>query len=73
MDQLLEILPKILGVYCLSEKCILIYGGGDIGLRGSVSQAVNTGESHVLGIIFKILTRETTEKTNREELIVIGA
>ncbi|GLT56794.1 hypothetical protein SLA2020_298110 [Shorea laevis] len=50
-----------LGKELVSRNIDLVYGGGSVGLMGSVSQAVYDGGRHVLGVIPKALRpREIT-------------
>ncbi|KAE8692487.1 Cytokinin riboside 5'-monophosphate phosphoribohydrolase LOG3 [Hibiscus syriacus] len=44
-----------LGRELVSRNIDLVYGGGSIGLMGSVSQAVHNGGRHVIGVIPKTL------------------
>ena len=60
-----------LGRVMAQRKIHLIYGGGDLGLMGAVSKAVQEGGSQVLGIIPKTLAEANLiGKTNGEEKIV---
>ncbi|XP_052193731.1 cytokinin riboside 5'-monophosphate phosphoribohydrolase LOG5-like isoform X2 [Diospyros lotus] len=53
-----------LGQELVSRRLDLVYGGGSIGLMGLVSQAVDRGGGHVLGIIPRTLMSKTlTGKT----------
>ena len=60
-----------LGRVMAHRKIHLVYGGGDLGLMGAVSKAVQEGGSQVLGIIPRTLTETNLiGKTNGEEKIV---
>ena len=51
----------------------LVYGGGNLGLIGCVSKAVQEGGSHVLGVIPKQLAETgLLGDSNGEECIVSG-
>ncbi|XP_061338069.1 cytokinin riboside 5'-monophosphate phosphoribohydrolase LOG1-like isoform X3 [Gastrolobium bilobum] len=53
-----------LGKELVSRNIDLVYGGGSIGLMGLVSQAVNDGGRHVIGVIPKtLMPREITGET----------
>ncbi|XP_047321631.1 cytokinin riboside 5'-monophosphate phosphoribohydrolase LOG1-like [Impatiens glandulifera] len=53
-----------LATQLVSRNIDLVYGGGSIGLMGSISQAVYDGGCHVLGIIPKtLMLREITGET----------
>ncbi|KAJ8768848.1 hypothetical protein K2173_023752 [Erythroxylum novogranatense] len=53
-----------LGRELVSRNIDLVYGGGSVGLMGSVSQAVYDGGRHVIGIIPKtLMPREITGET----------
>ncbi|KAJ8616044.1 hypothetical protein MRB53_035416 [Persea americana] len=55
---------KELGNELVSRNIDLVYGGGSIGLMGSVSQAVYEGGRHVIGVIPKtLMPREITGET----------
>ncbi|CAI9764316.1 unnamed protein product [Fraxinus pennsylvanica] len=60
-----------LGEELVARKLDLVYGGGSIGLMGLVSQAVNNGGGHVLGIIPRPLVgKEKTGETIGEVRMV---
>ncbi|TYI82047.1 hypothetical protein E1A91_D05G195100v1 [Gossypium mustelinum] len=53
-----------LGKELVSRKLDLVYGGGSVGLMGLVSQEVQRGGGHVLGIIPKtLMNKEITGET----------
>ncbi|XP_058190458.1 cytokinin riboside 5'-monophosphate phosphoribohydrolase LOG5 [Rhododendron vialii] len=53
-----------LGQELVSRRLGLVYGGGNIGLKGLVSQAVHRGGGHVLGIIPRtLMSKELTGDT----------
>ena len=57
-----------LGRVMAQRKIHLVYGGGDLGLMGAVSKAVQEGGSQVLGIILRTLAEANLiGKTNGEE------
>jgi uncharacterized protein (TIGR00730 family) len=61
-----------LGRVLAERKIHLVYGGGSLGLMGSVSTSVFLGGSQVLGIIPKALAKvDITGKTIGEELQVL--
>ena len=62
-----------LGRVMAKRKIHLVYGGGNLGLMGAVSNAVNEGGSQVLGIILKPFNNEILiGKTNGEKYILSG-
>jgi uncharacterized protein (TIGR00730 family) len=58
-----------LGVILAENKIGLVYGGGEIGLMGEVSEAVLKGGGEVIGIIPEFLMRREKART-RGELVV---
>jgi uncharacterized protein (TIGR00730 family) len=64
---------KELGRVMAERKMHLVYGGGNLGLMGCISKAVQDGGRQVLGIIPKTLADESIiGKTNGEIYIVSG-
>ncbi|XP_074562732.1 cytokinin riboside 5'-monophosphate phosphoribohydrolase LOG3-like isoform X2 [Curcuma longa] len=62
-----------LGKELVSRNIDLVYGGGSVGLMGSVSQAVHEGGRHVMGVIPKtLMPREITGETVGEVKAVAG-
>ena len=60
-----------LGRVLATRKIHVVYGGGSIGLMGTVSTAAYLGGSQVLGIILKTFkAKNITRMTVREELQV---
>ena len=64
---------KELGRVMAERNMHLVYGGGNLGLMGSISKAVQDGGGHVLGIIPKPLADEhLIGPTNGDERLVSG-
>ena len=64
---------KELGRVIAEKNMHLVYGGGNLGLMGCISKAVQDGGGHVLGIIPKPLAEANLiGPSNGEELIVSG-
>ena len=62
-----------LGRVIANRNMHFVYGGGNLGLMGCVSKAVQEGGSHVLGIIPKQLAETCLlGDSNGEECIVSG-
>ena len=62
---------KDLGRVIAEKNMHLVYGGGNLGLMGSISKAVQDGDGHVLGIIPKPLADEhLIGQTNGDERII---
>ena len=62
---------KELGRVIANRNMHLVYGGGNLGLMGCVSKAVQEGGSHVLGVIPKQLAETgLLGDSNGEECIV---
>ena len=64
---------KELGRVMAAKNMHLVYGGGNMGIMGTVSKAVQEGGGHVLGIIIRPLVDERLiGPTNGDERIVSG-
>ncbi|KAI9195892.1 hypothetical protein LWI28_019129 [Acer negundo] len=65
-----------LGARLVEKKVDLVYGGGNIGLMGLVSQTVYDGGCHVLGIIpgplIPVEIKEETSKHTVGELLIVS-
>ncbi|KAK1563241.1 hypothetical protein Q3G72_024649 [Acer saccharum] len=65
-----------LGAQLVEKKVGLVYGGGNIGLMGLVSQTVYDGGCHVLGIIpgalIPVEIKEETSKHTVGELLIVS-
>ncbi|CAD6243431.1 unnamed protein product [Miscanthus lutarioriparius] len=60
-----------LGKELVARNIDLVYGGGSVGLMGSVSQAVYNGGRHVIGVIPKtLMPREISGETVGEVIAV---
>ena len=64
---------KELGRVMVEKNIHLVYGGGNLGMMGTISKAVQEGGGHVLGIIPRPLADEKLiGPTNGDERIVLS-
>ncbi len=62
---------KKIGSYLGKNKITLIYGGGSVGLMGTIANAVLNNEGKVVGIIPKLLVEWEQQHNDITELIVV--
>lgn len=60
-----------LGARMAEAGVALVYGGGDVGLMGTVARAVLDGGGHVTGIIPEFLRRRENMLSDAQETIVV--
>ena len=59
-----------LGNYFADHKIGLVYGGGKIGMMGTISNTILAKSGEVIGVIPKLLEKEEVVHTGVEEMIV---
>jgi hypothetical protein len=59
-----------LGNYFANNQIGLVYGGGKIGMMGTISDAILAKNGEVIGVIPKLLEKEEVVHTGVEEMIV---
>ncbi len=63
----------LLGKFLADNDIRLVFGGGDMGLMGSVSKAVKLAGGEVLGVIPRHLRHESSVVCENDELIVVDS
>ncbi len=61
---------KKLGHFLAKESIGLVYGGGKIGLMGTIADAVMDGNGEVIGVIPDLLKHEEVMHTNITKMVV---
>jgi uncharacterized protein (TIGR00730 family) len=61
---------KALGVYMAKKNIALVYGGGKIGLMGTIADAVMANKGEVIGVLPQMLRHEEVEHTAISQMII---
>ena len=69
-DPAFEAATKKLGSLIAENNIELIYGGGDMGLMGTISEAVRTNGGKITGIIPEFLLKYQNESSDNNGLII---
>jgi len=61
---------KALGKFMAKNKIALVYGGGKIGLMGTIADAVMDNQGEVIGVLPQLLRHEEVEHTAISQMII---
>ncbi|MFN8018987.1 MAG: TIGR00730 family Rossman fold protein [Acidimicrobiales bacterium] len=72
-DPAFEDLARELGALLAHRRIGLVYGGGNVGLMGTLADAVLAGGGHVTGVIPEHLWAKEVGHLELQELLVVGS